>query len=202
MWSGWEIDISANDNETRSCMARSMDKNWYSRSESRKTRMEKREAQTRQCSTTERNLFHWSRWQRIQGNPWKCQVKIGKTHDTSHVVQENGSFQHHESRWIACEKIPKTIYVCIVESHESIRQRVESSQPKNHEDHIAGKGFTSMSQNNLVNKFIRVSLRFHFCTWRSYSTQRIYFDVSLQFGTQVHSDARSDANSRCKSSSG
>ena len=32
-----------------------------------------------------------------------------------------------------------------MESHESTRQRAESSQSKNHEDHIAGNGFTSMS---------------------------------------------------------
>ena len=51
-------------------------------------------------------------------------------------------------------KNSKTVYGCIVESHESTRQRVESSQPKNHEDHIAGKGFTSMSHYNLVHKFI------------------------------------------------
>ena len=43
---------------------------------------------------------------------------------------------------------------CIVESHESTRQRAESSQPKNHEDHIAGKGFTSMTHYNLVHKSI------------------------------------------------
>ena len=40
---------------------------------------------------------------------------------------------------IASQKIPKTIYGCKVESHESTRQRVEHSLPKNHEDHIAGK---------------------------------------------------------------
>ena len=44
---------------------------------------------------------------------------------------------------IAYEEIPKTIHECIVESHESTRQRLESSQLKNHEDHIAGKGFIS-----------------------------------------------------------
>ena len=51
------------------------------------------------------------------------------------------------------EKIPKTLGGCIVESHESTRHREESSQPKNQEDHTAGKGFTSMSHFNLVNKF-------------------------------------------------
>ena len=45
------------------------------------------------------------------------------------------------------------MYDCIVESHESKRQRAESSQSKTHEDHIAGKGFTSMAHCNLVHKF-------------------------------------------------
>ena len=35
-----------------------MDPNWESRSKSRKTRMEKREAKTRQSSTTERNILY------------------------------------------------------------------------------------------------------------------------------------------------
>ena len=45
------------------------------------------------------------------------------------------------------------MYDCIVESHESKRQRAESSQSKTHEDHIAGKGFISMAHYNLVHKF-------------------------------------------------
>ena len=55
---------------------------------------------------------------------------------------------------IASQKIPKTIYGCIVESHESTRQRVESSLPTKHKDHIAGKVFTSVTHYNLVHKFI------------------------------------------------
>ena len=55
---------------------------------------------------------------------------------------------------IASEKTPTTVYVCIVESHESTEQRVESSQPTNHDDHIAGMGFSSMTHYNLVHKFI------------------------------------------------
>ena len=57
-------------------------------------------------------------------------------------------------REIVSQKIPKTICGCFVESHESTRQRVESSLPTKHEDHIAGKGFTSMTRYNLVHKFI------------------------------------------------
>ena len=48
----------------------------------------------------------------------------------------------------------KTMYDCIVESHESSRRRAESLQSKNHEDHIAGKGSTSVTHYNLVHKFI------------------------------------------------
>ena len=43
---------------------------------------------------------------------------------------------------------------CTVEFHECMRQRAESSQPKNHEDHIASKGFTSMTHYTLVHKFV------------------------------------------------
>ena len=55
---------------------------------------------------------------------------------------------------IGNEKEFKTTHDCVVESHESTRQRVESSQSKKHEVHIAGEGFTSMTQYNLVHKFI------------------------------------------------
>ena len=52
------------------------------------------------------------------------------------------------------KKRSETVYGCLTKSHESTRQRAESSQLKNHEDHIAGKGCTSMSHYNLVHKFI------------------------------------------------
>ena len=55
---------------------------------------------------------------------------------------------------IASEKNSKIVYVCIIESHSSPRHHAESSKSKNHEDHTAGKGFTSMSHYNLVHKFI------------------------------------------------
>ena len=37
---------------------------------------------------------------------------------------------------------------------ESTRQRLESSPPKDHEDHIAGKGYNSMTHYNVAHKFI------------------------------------------------
>ena len=79
------------------------------------------------------------------------------THGTSNAFQQDGSHQHHESGCKAgncSQKIPKTIYGCTVESHESTRQRVESSVPASHEDHNAGKGYNSMTRYNLAHKFI------------------------------------------------
>ena len=59
-------------------------------------------------------------------------------------------FQHRET----CGKVGqhKTKYACVVEPDESMRTRMEGSQSKNHEDHIAGKGVNSLSHCNLVHK--------------------------------------------------
>ena len=59
------------------------------------------------------------------------------------VMQNNGN-----------EKEFKTTCDCAVESFESTRHRAESLQSRNHEDHTAGKGFTSMTHYNLVHMFI------------------------------------------------
>ena len=48
----------------------------------------------------------------------------------------------------------KTKYACNVEPHESTRKRLESTLPRNHEDHIAEQGFNSVHHHNLVHKFI------------------------------------------------
>ena len=55
----------------------------------------------------------------------------------------------------------KTKYACIVEANESVRIRMEGSQNKNHEDHIAGRGVNSLS----------------------------HYSESLQFGAQMYSYA-------------
>ena len=52
----------------------------------------------------------------------------------------------------------KTQYDCIVEAHEFTRQRLESSLPKHHDDHIASKGYNSIVHYNLVHKFIPMPL--------------------------------------------
>ena len=50
----------------------------------------------------------------------------------------------------------KTKYACIVEAHESTRKRLESTPPRNHDDHIVEKGFNSLTRYNLVHKFVLV----------------------------------------------
>ena len=63
--------------------------------------------------------------------------------------------QHHKHRETCCTVGQhKTKYACIVEADESMRIRMEGSQNKNHEDHIAGRGMNSLSHSNLVHKFI------------------------------------------------
>ena len=48
----------------------------------------------------------------------------------------------------------KTKLACILEADESTRLRMGESLPNYHEDHIAGKGDTSLQHYNLVHKFI------------------------------------------------
>ena len=50
--------------------------------------------------------------------------------------------------------IQKSVHACIVEAHESARKRAEGTPSKDHEDHIAEKGFNSLSHYNLVHKFL------------------------------------------------
>ena len=47
-----------------------------------------------------------------------------------------------------------TKYACTVAAHESTRKRLESTLPRNHEDHVAEKGVQSINHNNTVRKFV------------------------------------------------
>ena len=49
-------------------------------------------------------------------------------------------------------KKKKTVDACVCEAHESIRHRIQETQNKDHEDHIAEHGYNSMSLYNLVHK--------------------------------------------------
>ena len=53
-------------------------------------------------------------------------------------TKKRSGFQETEAKSSESNKIQKTKYACVVEAHESTRQRLESSLPKDHEDHITG----------------------------------------------------------------
>ena len=144
-----ETDISSKDYETTSCMAWSMDQNWESRSESRKTRMEKREATTRQCSTTERNLLHQSGWPWIQRYSQNCEKKFGKANGRSHAVQKGDSRATGNwlRRWLHLT-ITRFQKPFIVEEWNPTNPQGNEwnvSHLKQHEDHIVDK-FIPMPQ--------------------------------------------------------
>ena len=87
-----------------------------------------------------------------------ARIQFGKTSSSSHAVQKISKW-HHES---GCEggrlhpnRFQKTVHECMMESHESTRQRVESSQPKHHEEHhCKQRFFNSMTHYNSVHMFI------------------------------------------------
>ena len=60
--------------------------------------------------------------------------------------------------WVTCSSTDnrETNFACIVEAGESTRRLLQGcrSSPKDHEDHIAGKGINSQNHQNLVHKFI------------------------------------------------
>ena len=51
-------------------------------------------------------------------------------------------------------KFQKKKHASVVEAHESSRQRLEATLPKDHEGHIAVKGFNSPSHKSLVRQFV------------------------------------------------
>ena len=55
-------------------------------------------------------------------------------------------------QWLPLYKI-KSRLACILEASESTRLRMGESLPNHHEDHLAGKGHSSLQHYNLVHKF-------------------------------------------------
>ena len=57
-------------------------------------------------------------------------------------------------RETARPKNPTKRHACIVQTHESTWKRLESTLPKDREDHIAEKGYSLKSHYNLMHKLI------------------------------------------------
>ena len=96
--------------------------------------MGKREAKARQCSI-------------------KLEISMDAAMPCKKRTNKRSGFQETKAKSYESNKIPKTKRACIVEAHESTRPRLESSLPKDDEDHIAGKGSNSMTHYNWVHKF-------------------------------------------------
>ena len=97
-------------------------------------------------------------------NPSKTQAKVFIVPMEAAMLCKKGtkklsSFQETEAKSCESNRIPKTRHACIVEAHESPRQRLESSLPKGHEEHIAGKGHNSLTHRNWVHKFVPMPKR-------------------------------------------
>ena len=86
----------------------------------------------------------------------KLEVPMEAAMSCKKGTKKLSSFQETGAKSCESNKVPKTKKGCRVESHEPTRQRVEPSLPKNHEDHIAGKGYASMSHYNLMHKLIPI----------------------------------------------
>ena len=91
---------------------------------------------------------------KTRGESWKFQWM---RQCLARKAQRNSpAFRKLKRRVVNPTRFPKTKHARLVEAHESTRQRLESSLPKDHEDHIAGKRCNSMTHYNLVHKFISI----------------------------------------------
>ena len=142
----WETDY-----KTRSCVAWGMVQDWKSRSESRISRMGNWKKQNLTMLDNWKEFILWiqmmknitKQW-RMQGKSWKLRwpplCLVQERYTWTITVPETGT------RVICISRGSENI----VESHKRTRPRAELSQPDQHEDHIAGRGSTSMNHNNLV----------------------------------------------------
>ena len=98
--------------------------------------------------------------------------------------------QHRENLWHS------------VEADETMRIRMEGSQSKNHEDHISGKDVNSLSDYNLVHKFILVPKAMKISDaeaavekeWEKLETVRAWQQKKVKSNKEVILEAQRDKN--------
>ena len=117
------------------------------------------EAEARQCSETERHLFlidpdirlreSMKRPLKTQGKSWKFPWKRLRC-----VSREQESAQGSHRKLLRVRAQTPTRKTKFVEGQKSTRKRLESTAPRNHEDHIVEKkGFNSMNNYSQVHCF-------------------------------------------------
>ena len=131
-----------------------------------KTGMGKRKAEARQCSKTERNLFYWSRWQRIlrnsqkmQGENWKdlwlprCRVKW----------QAQASWKRAQSRRLAMKRSSKQCMI-VLWNLMNLRDNEQNfcSLWETTRITLQVKGFTSMTHTIWCTSLFRCHKRWKF----------------------------------------
>ena len=95
-----------------------------------------------------RDLFHRSWGQGIHGDHQEYSQEIGNSNGPCKFIKNNKNCVSGASNEI------KSKLACILEASESTRLRMGEFLPTHHEDHIAGRGDTSLQHYNLVYKFI------------------------------------------------
>ena len=84
-----------------------------------------------------RKVVNMKKPSKTQGESWKFQWRLQCL--AKNEQKKRSAFQETEAKSDESNNIPKTKHACFAEAHESTRQRLESSLPKHHENHIAGK---------------------------------------------------------------
>ena len=112
---------------------------WMSKSRSTKGKaaMSYRETEARQCANFEGHLFYRSGWSGVQGNHQKTQKKMELPMEAAMPFKLK-TFRHRETCSESYE-IRKSKYACIMEAHESTREHLERTLPKDHGYRVAGK---------------------------------------------------------------
>ena len=93
------------------------------------------------CTWTLQYLVNRERPQGI--HPWR-RPKAHKRKLEMREQWQGEIFSNHR------RKKGKTVFACMCEAFESTRKRIPETQNKDHEDHIAEKGFNSVSHYDLV----------------------------------------------------
>ena len=148
-----ETDKKTNDLQTRHIAARNLERYVRCIKTQRETKVGYRETKARQCQKIAWYLLHWSRWWRIQECCEKYAFRKLEVPMPAAMLCKIPRDMHRET-CSSVEKTCKTKYEWTVEADEDTRKRLDGSLHKNHEGHIAGKGINSLSQCNLVRKFI------------------------------------------------
>ena len=115
------------------------------------------ESEARQCAKVERHPIILIQMTRCSRKPCKNERKKVRPSNGSRYARKAEDDERLVPAGMPAgesSNIQKSMHACIVEAHESTRKRLERTLSKDHDDHIAEKGFNSLSHYNLAHKFV------------------------------------------------